>query len=102
MLKRRILVSKQPTDVQYSFSEIIISVDDTDSLHISSWLVGAGGGLVGEWEWYFQAMLLTKLAQAFYPLVMLDSNIALSSFFMAGGHNHTISTRTDTYNNNVL
>ena len=41
-------MSKQPTDVQYSFSEIFISVDDTDSLHISSWLVGAGGGLVGE------------------------------------------------------
>ena len=48
MLKRRIFMSKQPTDVQCSFSETFISLDNTASLHISSCLLGAGGGLVGE------------------------------------------------------
>ena len=52
MLKRRLFMSKQPTDVQYSFLAILknffISTDDTASLHIDSWLLGAGGGLVGE------------------------------------------------------
>ena len=77
MLKRRIFMSKQPTDVQYAFSviETSISVDDTVSLHIGSWLVGAGGCLVGEWESYSQAVLSTKLGLAFHPLAMLDSNI---------------------------
>ena len=44
-------MSKQPTDVQYSFLAILktfISIDNTASLHIDSWLLGAGGGLVGE------------------------------------------------------
>ena len=48
--------------MQYSFSVMLttsLSVDDTASLHIGNWLVGAGGGLVGESEWCFQAVLST-------------------------------------------
>ena len=48
MLKRRIFMSKQPADVQYPFKKLFFSVDNTASLHIGSWLVGAVGGLVRE------------------------------------------------------
>ena len=51
MLRRKILMSKQLIDVPYSFLAFIatyISAENTGSLHIGSWLVGAGVGLVEE------------------------------------------------------
>ena len=77
MLKRKIFMSKQPNDVQYTFSVIIRKFYFCRRYRFIAYrqLVGWCWGWLGRREWYSQAVLSTKLGLAFHPLAMLDSNI---------------------------
>ena len=108
MPKRRIFRSKQPTDVQYSFSVILRNF---------YFLVGAGGIQLGRSVRVVLPSYAVNKIRASFPFTSYAGFKYRTLFFMtilstsrppfllhnskctvSGGHNHTIST----YNNNML